>query len=103
MSQHEIGPEVVRHVALLSRLQLESGEAEQYADDLGKILHYVEKLAQLDTSNVPPTSHSLGLSNVFREDIVHESFTNEQALANAPDSEDGCFKVPAVLQEGGGA
>jgi aspartyl-tRNA(Asn)/glutamyl-tRNA(Gln) amidotransferase subunit C len=48
-------------------------------------------------------SHSFHLENVFREDVVHESLTNEDALANAPEAEDGCFKVPAVLQDTGGA
>jgi aspartyl-tRNA(Asn)/glutamyl-tRNA(Gln) amidotransferase subunit C len=99
----EITPEVVRHVALLSRLELEPGEAERYAGELDKILHYVEKLKELDTTNVEPTSHSFRMENVFREDVVRPSLTNEEALANAPDSEEGCFKVPAVLQEGGGA
>lgn len=99
----EITPEVVRHVALLSRLELAEGEAESYSADLDKILHYVEKLAELDTSDVPPTSHSFKISNVFREDEVRLSLENESALANAPDAEDECFKVPAVLQDSGGA
>ncbi len=98
-----ITAETVRHVALLSRLELEPGEAESYAADLDRILHYVEKLKELDTTGVPPTSHSFPMSNVFREDIVRPSLSNEQALANAPEAEEGCFKVPAVLQEGGGA
>jgi len=100
---HEITPELVRHVALLSRLELAEGEAESYAAELGNILHYVEKLAELDTTDVPPTSHSFKVKNVFREDAVRPSLSNEEALANAPDSEDHCFKVPAVLQESGGA
>ncbi len=100
---HEITPEVVRHVALLSRLELAEGEAETYAADLDKILHFVEALSELDTTDVPPTSHSFKMQNVFREDEVRPSLTNEQALANAPDSEDECFKVPAVLQDSGGA
>lgn len=100
---HEITPQVVRHVALLSRLELGEGEAETYAADLDKILHYVEKLAELDTTNVPPTSHSFAMQNVFREDEVRPSLSNEVALANAPEAEDHCFKVPAVLQDGGGA
>ncbi len=99
----EITPEVVRHVALLSRLELAEGEAEQYATDLGNILHYVEKLKELDTTNVEPTSHSFKMTNVFREDIQRPSLSMEDALANAPEAEDSCFKVPAVLQEGGGA
>jgi aspartyl-tRNA(Asn)/glutamyl-tRNA(Gln) amidotransferase subunit C len=99
----EITPEVVRYVALLSRLEVTDDEAERYARELGKILHYVDKLRELDTTNVEPTSHSLPLSNVFRDDILHQSLTNEEALSNAPDSEDSCFKVPAVIQDGGGA
>jgi aspartyl-tRNA(Asn)/glutamyl-tRNA(Gln) amidotransferase subunit C len=99
----EITPEVVRHVALLSRLELSDEEASRYAQELGKILHYVEKLGELDTTGVPPTSHSLALQNVFREDIPHTSLINDDALANAPESEDGCFRVPAVIQDGGGA
>lgn len=100
---HEITPEVVRHVALLSRLELAEGEAESYAKELDNILHYVEKLAELDTTDVPATSHSFKMQNVFREDVARESLTNDEALANAPDAEDHCFKVPAVLQDGGGA
>lgn len=100
---HEITPEVVRHVALLSRLELGEGEAESYAADLDKILHYVEKLAELDTTDVPPTSHSFKITNVFREDAVRPSLSNEAALANAPEAEDECFRVPAVLQDSGGA
>lgn len=100
---HEITPEVVRHVALLSRLELAEGEAEKYAADLDKILHYVESLAELDTTDVNPTSHSFKMQNVFREDEVRPGLSNDDALANAPEAEDHCFKVPAVLQDGGGA
>ncbi|MGI8908334.1 MAG: Asp-tRNA(Asn)/Glu-tRNA(Gln) amidotransferase subunit GatC [Candidatus Sumerlaeaceae bacterium] len=99
----EITPEVVRHVALLSRLELTDEEASRYAEELGNILHYVDKLSELDTSSVPPTSHSLALQNVFRQDVRRPSLSNEEALSNAPESEDGCFRVPAVIQEGGGA
>ena len=98
-----ITPELVRHVALLSRLELTDSEVQGFVKDLDSILGYVEKLSELDVSDVPPTSHSFRLSNVFREDDIRPSLTNEEALANAPESEDGCFKVPAVLQEGGGA
>ncbi|AXA36033.1 MAG: Asp-tRNA(Asn)/Glu-tRNA(Gln) amidotransferase subunit GatC [Candidatus Hydrogenedentota bacterium] len=91
--------EAVKHVALLARLELSEEEIEHFARDLNTILDYVAKLNELDTSGVPPTSHSLALSNVFREDIVRESLPAEAALANAPEAEDGCFKVPAVIQE----
>lgn len=95
--------DTVRHVALLSRLELTDEELEHFASDLNSILGYVDKLNELDTAGVPPTSHSFHLENVFREDVPHTSLSNEAALANAPESEEGCFKVPAVLQDSGGA
>ena len=99
----EITPEAVRHVAMLSRLELESGEMVRFVDDLNRILHYVEKLDSLDTSGVMPTAYAFPLENVFRDDEVRPSLTNAEALSNAPDSEEACFKVPQVIQDTGGA
>lgn len=99
----KVTPDTVRHVALLSRLNLSEDEIGKFAGDLDAILGYVDKLKELDTTNVPPTSHSFRMENVFREDVVRPSLVNEVALANSPDSEAGCFKVPAVIQDGGGA
>lgn len=99
----QITPELVRHVALLSRLDLEEAQIQPFVTDLNNILNYVTKLDELDTSGVPPTSHSFHMENVFRQDTVRESLSNEQALANAPEAEEECFKVPAVLQDTGGA
>lgn len=99
----KLTPEAVNHVALLARLHLEPGEVDRYARDLDAILGYAAKLDELDTTGIAPTSHSLPLANVFREDIPVPSLTPDQALANAPKSEDQCFRVPAVLQESGGA
>jgi aspartyl-tRNA(Asn)/glutamyl-tRNA(Gln) amidotransferase subunit C len=99
----EITPETVRHVALLSRLELTEEEVSVFVSDLNSILGYVDKLSELDTKDIPPTSHSLKLQNVFREDDVQPSLSNEDALSNAPDCENGYFKVPAVLQDSGGA
>jgi len=95
----KIDRETVRHVALLARLELSEEELEQFAHELGDILDYVAKLNELDTTDVPPTSHSLPLANVMRDDVVKPSLPKEEALANAPDAEDGCFKVPQVIQE----
>lgn len=94
-----IDRDTVRHVALLARLELSDEEIERFAHELGDILEYVAKLDELDTTDVPPTSHSLPLANVMRDDVVRPSLPKEEALANAPDSEDGCFKVPQVIQE----
>mgnify|MGYP000178212871 CR=1 FL=1 len=99
----QISEEQVRHVALLSRLELTDDEVRHFTHDLSSILGYVAKLDELDTSEIAPMSHPLRLENSFREDTVGESLTNEQALANAPDAEAGLFKVPPVIQDGGGA
>lgn len=88
----------VEHVAKLARLELSEQEKEQFTGQLNAILKYAEKLNQLDTEGIEPTSHVLPVTNVMREDEVRESVSNETALKNAPDEEDGQFKVPAVLE-----
>ncbi|WP_236342549.1 Asp-tRNA(Asn)/Glu-tRNA(Gln) amidotransferase subunit GatC [Paenibacillus plantiphilus] len=88
----------VEHVANLARLELSEGEKEQFTGQLNAILKYAEKLNELDTEQVEPTSHVLPVTNVMRDDVVKESVTVEIALKNAPDEEDGQFKVPAVLE-----
>lgn len=87
----------VNHVANLARLELSAEEKEQFTEQLNAILKYVEKLNELDTSEVEPTSHVLPLANVMREDVVRPSWPVDKVLAEAPESEDGQFKVPAVL------
>ncbi|SDS24781.1 aspartyl/glutamyl-tRNA(Asn/Gln) amidotransferase subunit C [Paenibacillaceae bacterium GAS479] len=93
-----IGMKDVEHVANLARLELSADEKEQFVGQLNAILKYAEKLGELDTDGVEPTSHVLPVTNVMREDVVKESLSNETALLNAPDDEDGQFKVPAVLE-----
>lgn len=87
----------VDHVAKLARLNLTDAERELFTEQLNAILQYAEKLNELDTENVEPTTHVLRLSNVMREDEVHESLPQEKVFLNAPEEEDGQFKVPAVL------
>ncbi|MFP4381065.1 MAG: Asp-tRNA(Asn)/Glu-tRNA(Gln) amidotransferase subunit GatC [Candidatus Sumerlaeia bacterium] len=94
-----ITEEKVRHIALLSRLDCSDEEIHGFAEDLNEILQYVEKLNELDTENVEPTSHALRQKNVFRQDHVRPSLNNEEALANAPEAEAGHFKVPQIIQE----
>ena len=88
----------VQHVAKLARLQLSPEEEAPFTEQMNAILQYAEKLNELDTENVKPTTHVLQVSNVMREDVVKDSLTQEEALLNAPDDEDGHFKVPAVLE-----
>lgn len=88
----------VEHVAALARLTLSEEEKEQFASQLSAVLKYVDKLNELDTTDVPPTTHVLSLSNVMREDEIRPSTPIEQVLKNAPDEEDGQFRVPAVIE-----
>ncbi|MBI1292066.1 Asp-tRNA(Asn)/Glu-tRNA(Gln) amidotransferase subunit GatC [bacterium] len=87
----------VEHVALLSRLALTDGEKEKFARELSKIFSHVDQLAELNVEGVEPTAHPLPMKNVFRQDVVLDSLSNEAVLANAAESEDGCFKVPQIV------
>lgn len=87
----------VRHVAELAKLSLTDDEVVQYAEQLSDILEYAERLQEVDTSHVPPTPYPLPLTNVLREDVSGVCLTNDEALANAPDSADGFFRVNAVF------
>jgi len=85
----------VLHVARLARLALREDEVERLQEQLNAILDAVGKVSELDLADVPPTSHPLALVNVFGDDEPRPSLTREEALANAPDPEDGHFGVPA--------
>ena len=88
----------VRKVARLARLELSEEEEARIAEDLGQMLDYVAVLNELDTDNVLPTAHVLPISNVFREDTVMPSLPQAEALANAPSSGHGHFRVPKVIE-----
>jgi len=88
----------VEHVARLARLELTEEEKERMRAQLDSILSYIDKLNELDTSVVEPTSHVLPMTNVFREDEVRPSLSQEEALANAPDRQDLFFRVPRILE-----
>lgn len=87
----------VEHVAELARLELTEEEKAKFTEQLNAILQFAEKLNELDTDGVEPTTHVLPLSNVMREDEARPSISREKALRNAPEHQDGQFKVPAVL------
>jgi aspartyl-tRNA(Asn)/glutamyl-tRNA(Gln) amidotransferase subunit C len=89
--------EDVRHVARLARLDFSDEEEARMAEEMSQILDYVEKLDELDTSGVPPMSHVLDVTNVYREDEVEERIDREQALEPAPEAEQGYFVVPKVV------
>ncbi len=87
----------VEHVAKLARLELSDDEKEQFTGQLNAILKYADKLGELDTDDVPATSHVLKVTNVMRDDENRPSLTIDQVMKNAPEEEDGQFRVPAVL------
>lgn len=91
--------EAVRRVALLARLECSDEEVERFRRDLSAILGYVEKLNELDTEAVKPTSHALRQVNRFREDVARPSLASAEALQNAPAQEADHFKVPPIIQE----
>ena len=91
-----ISEEQVRHVARLARLGLSDDEVERFREQLSAILDAVGKVGELDLEDVEPTSHPLDVVNVFGEDEERPSLSLEEALANAPDADDGFFGVPAV-------
>ncbi|GGG09261.1 Asp-tRNA(Asn)/Glu-tRNA(Gln) amidotransferase subunit GatC [Paenibacillus abyssi] len=88
----------VEHVANLARLELSDEEKGKFTEQLNAILKYAEKLNELDTEQVEPTTHVLPITNVMRDDTTRESVGVEKAMLNAPDEEDGQFRVPAVLE-----
>jgi aspartyl-tRNA(Asn)/glutamyl-tRNA(Gln) amidotransferase subunit C len=88
----------VRYMAELARIKLEPGEIAIFESQLGHVLEHVEKLNQLDVSQVEPTAHSFPIYNVFREDQTRPSLEQEAALANAPRHAQGLFIVTKVVE-----
>ena len=88
----------VEYLAHLARLELTSEELSRFVPQLDEILAYVEKLKKAKTEGIPPTSHALKMTNVFREDQVKPCLSTEEALKNAPDREGPFFKVPQIIE-----
>ena len=91
--------EDVDHVAELARLGISPEERARFAEQLSGILDHFQALQQLDTGDIPPTAQTLDLRNVMRKDEARPCMDREQALQNAPQREDGFFRVQAVLEE----
>ena len=88
----------VRKVAQLARLAFSEGAEERLVEDLNEMLNYVASLDELDTAGVSPTAHVLPLENVFRKDTPQQNLSQHEALANAPSSGHGHFRVPKVIE-----
>jgi aspartyl-tRNA(Asn)/glutamyl-tRNA(Gln) amidotransferase subunit C len=91
----------VDHVARLARLALTDEERERFRRQLGLILEHAERVGEVAADDVPPTSHPVPRSNVFRPDEPGPTLSHDEALAGGPDVEGGRFKVPPILEESG--
>ncbi|MDO4324195.1 MAG: Asp-tRNA(Asn)/Glu-tRNA(Gln) amidotransferase subunit GatC [Lachnospiraceae bacterium] len=93
-----ISDETIEYVGILAKLELSDAEKEQAKTDIGRMLDYIDKLNELDTSGVEPLSHVFPVHNVFREDVVTNGDEREKILANAPAKKDDSFKVPKTVE-----
>lgn len=91
-----ISKEQVEHVAKLARLALTEDEKQKFVKQFGDILEYFNQLNEVDTENIEPMAHSVPASNVMREDVVRVDCTKEEILSNAPEEDNGFFKVPKI-------
>ena len=90
-------PDDVRHVGKLARLEVPEEKLNKLTAQLESILHYIEKINELDTSGVEPMAHALPLKNVLREDVAESGLPLESVLRNAPETDGRFFKVPKVI------
>ncbi len=101
MTQH-VSEHDVRAIAEYARIRLTDEEIHPMTEDLNNIIDSLAPITEYDLTDVEPTFHPIGgLSNVMREDVEQPGFTQEQALENAPQKQDGCFLIPSILGEGG--
>lgn len=94
----ELSRERVEHIADLAKLDLSEEEVATYQAQLSAILEHFEQLQELETEEIPPTATVLPLRSVTRPDEVEPPLARRKILDNAPEAEDGCFRVPAVLE-----
>jgi aspartyl-tRNA(Asn)/glutamyl-tRNA(Gln) amidotransferase subunit C len=94
-----ISREEVAHLARLSRLAVTEEELDLFAGQLDVILQSVARVGEVAAADIPPTSHSVPLTNVFRDDVVEPCLPQEEALAGAPDAAEDRFRVPRILDE----
>lgn len=88
----------VEHIAHLARLEFSEKEIEAFTRQLDNILTYFDKLKEVNTANIEPTSHAIKVKNVFREDEVKKSISLDSCLRNAPEEEGNCFRVPKIIE-----
>lgn len=93
-----ISDETIEYVGILAKLELSDEEKVRAKADMGRMLDYIDKLGELDTTDVEPMSHVFPVENVFREDVVTNGDERERLLSNAPQEKDGMFVVPRTFE-----
>jgi aspartyl-tRNA(Asn)/glutamyl-tRNA(Gln) amidotransferase subunit C len=93
-----ITDETIEYVSILAKLELTEEEREAAKKDMGRMLDYIDKLNELDTSGVEPMSHVFPVRNVFREDEITNGDESEKTLKNAPEEKDNMFVVPKTFE-----
>lgn len=96
--KNAISDETIEYVGILAKLELSEEEKEQAKKDMEEMLDYIDKLNELDTTNVEPMSHVFPVNNVFREDVVTNGDDRENMLKNAPAEKDGSYQVPKTVE-----
>jgi aspartyl-tRNA(Asn)/glutamyl-tRNA(Gln) amidotransferase subunit C len=98
--KEEFSKETIEYLSKLALIDLTEEEKEKFSKQLSDIISYFKKLMEVDTTNIPPTTHPIeNLKNVFREDIPRKGLSNKEALKNAQNTMDGYFKAPRILKE----
>ena len=92
-----ISDDTIEYVGILAKLELSDEEKEQAKKDMGSMLDYIDKLAELDTTGIEPMSHVFPVQNVFREDVVTNGDESGKTLENAPGEKDNMFMVPKTF------
>jgi aspartyl-tRNA(Asn)/glutamyl-tRNA(Gln) amidotransferase subunit C len=88
----------IKYIAHLARLSLTTEEEQKLGTQLGNILGYIEKLKELDVTNVEPTAHAVPTVNVTRSDEIRASLSHDEAMRNAPAKANGLFVVPKIVE-----
>jgi aspartyl-tRNA(Asn)/glutamyl-tRNA(Gln) amidotransferase subunit C len=95
----KIDQDQVKNVAKLARLELTQEQTDEFSKQLSEILEYVEKMNELDTSDIEPLAHCLAVNNCLRPDVAKPSLGTDTVLKNAPQTDEDFFKVPKILDE----
>ena len=92
-----INDETIEYIGILAKLELSAEEKEKAKQDMARMIEYIDKLKELDTTGIEPVSHIVKQQNVFREDVVTNEDEHEKTLKNAPEEKNDMFKVPKIL------